>query len=155
MLGITHLLFAAILAFLLVNIFSFSHPILFFLLFCFAALLPDIDHPGSMLGRRLWPLSSVISFFFGHRGFLHSIFVPLAFLLLGWYFHAFWIGLALAGGYIAHLVTDMLTLSGVKPYWIGPRIRGFMRTGGFLEAVFFFLLLVFFVWLVVFKNTLI
>src|SRR3989338_4433837 len=114
MLGITHLLFAAILAFLLVNIFSFSHPILFFLLFCF-----------------------------------------LAFFLLGWYFHAFWIGLALAGGYIAHLVTDMLTLSGVKPYWIGPRISGFMRTGGFLEAVFFFLLLVFFVWLVVFKNTLI
>src|SRR3989344_9482222 len=103
MLGITHLLFAAILAFLLVNIFSFSHPILFFLLFCFAALLPDIDHPGSLLGKKIWPLSSVISFFFWHRGFLHSLFLPLAFLLLGWYFDSFWIGLALAGGYIAHL----------------------------------------------------
>lgn len=147
MLGITHVLFAAVFALLLLNIFPFSHPIHFFLLFCFAALLPDVDHPGSLLGRKLWPLSSVLSFFFGHRGLLHSLFIPMALLFLGWYFQVFWIGLALAGGYIAHLAADMLTLSGVRPFWIGPKVRGIIRTGGFLEGLFFFLMIVFFVWL--------
>ncbi|MDP3727893.1 MAG: metal-dependent hydrolase [bacterium] len=149
MLGITHLLFAVVFAFLFVNIFSFSHPIIFFLLFCFAALLPDVDHPGSTLGRKIWPLSSVISFFFGHRGFLHSIFVPLGFLALGYYLDVFWIGAAIAGGYCAHLVSDALTLSGIRPFWLGPKVRGIVKTGGLLEMVFFFLMLVFFVWLFV------
>ena len=145
MLALTHLVFAAICAFFLVNIFSFSHPVHFFLLFCFAALLPDIDHPGSTLGRKLWPLSLLISFFFGHRGFFHSLFVPLLFLGLAWYFNFLWIGLALAGGYCAHLVTDALTLSGVRPFWFGPKVKGIVRTGGLLELIFLFLLVVFFV----------
>jgi len=147
MLGITHVLFAAVFAFLLVNFFSFSYPVHFFLLFCFAALLPDVDHPGSTLGKKIWPLSWVISLFFGHRGFLHSVFIPIAFLFLGWYFHLLWVGIAIAGGYCAHLVSDALTLSGIRPFWFGPKVRGIIRTAGFLEMLFFFLMLVFFIWL--------
>ena len=145
--GITHLLVAVLCALFFVGFFSFWQYAVFFFLFLLAALLPDIDHPGSMLGKKLWPLSSMLCLFFGHRGLLHSIFVPLAFLFFGWYFGFFWIGLAFAGGYMSHLLADMLTLSGVKPFGIGPRIRGFMRTGGLLESLFFLLLLFFLLWL--------
>ncbi len=144
MLGITHVLFAAVFAFLLVNIFSFSHPVHFFLLFCFSALLPDIDHTRSILGKKIWPLSCVISFFFGHRGLLHSIFVPVIFLGLGYYFDVFWIGLAIAGGYCTHLMGDAFTFSGVRPFWFGLKIKGIIRTGGLLEMLFFFLLFLLF-----------
>lgn len=145
MLALTHILLAGVFAFIIVNIFPLSHPVHFFLLFCFAALLPDVDHPGSVLGRRLWPLSWIISFFFGHRGFFHGLFVPILFLSLGYYFDLLWVGVALAGGYCAHLVGDMFTVSGVKPFWLGPKVRGFIRTGGFLEVIFLFLLLLFFI----------
>lgn len=37
------------------------------------SLLPDIDHPKSVLGQRLRWLSVPISRAFGHRGFTHSL----------------------------------------------------------------------------------
>ena len=144
--GFTHLLLATLFALFFAPFFSFEKYIVFFALFVFAALLPDIDHPGSMLGKKLWPFSLLISFFFGHRGLLHSVFVPAGFLFLGWYFGLFWIGLALAGGYISHLIGDSLTVSGVQPFGIGPRFRGFIRTGGVLEFFFMLGLLLFLLW---------
>ena len=36
-------------------------------------LLPDIDHPKSLLGQRLKWLSYPIARAFGHRGFTHSL----------------------------------------------------------------------------------
>ncbi|WP_336703012.1 metal-dependent hydrolase, partial [Pantoea dispersa] len=36
-------------------------------------LLPDIDHPKSVLGQRLKWLSQPIARAFGHRGFTHSL----------------------------------------------------------------------------------
>ena len=145
--GSTHLLIAIIFALFFIPFFSFVHYVVFSVLFLFAALLPDIDHPGSMLGKKLWPFSSLISLFFGHRGLFHSIFVPILFLFLGWYFQILWMGLAFACGYMSHLLADSLTLSGVKPFGVGPRVRGFMRTGGLLECVFFVLLLLFLLWI--------
>jgi len=43
------------------------------ILCAFAALLPDIDHPTSTLGRRIYPISKLISSIFGHRGLTHSL----------------------------------------------------------------------------------
>ena len=144
--GFTHLLLAVLFVLPFAGFFSFGRYVLFFTIFLFAALLPDIDHPGSLLGKKLWPFSLLISLFFGHRGLFHSILLPLAFLFFGWYFSLFWIGLALAGGYISHLIGDSLTVSGVKPLGIGPKLRGFIRTGGLLEFFFMILLLVFLLW---------
>ncbi len=146
--GITHLLVAIVCALFFIQFFSFWKYMVFLILFLFSALLPDIDHSGSLLGKKLWPFSGVLSFIFGHRGLLHSVFVPFAFLFLGWYFNVLWIGLAFAGGYLSHLLSDSLTLSGVKPCGIGPKVRGFIRTGGILEGIFFLLLLLFLLWLV-------
>lgn len=37
------------------------------------SLLPDIDHPRSLLGQRLRWISAPIARAFGHRGFTHSL----------------------------------------------------------------------------------
>jgi|HigsolmetaAR206D_1030411.scaffolds.fasta_scaffold00003_122 inner membrane protein len=86
-------------------------------------LLPDIDHPGSTLGRRVRILSKPINMLFGHRGLTHT---PLALFLLtyllfvcsGWipwewkgYELSFCMGLIT--GYASHLLLDSLTLSGI------------------------------------------
>ena len=38
-----------------------------------SALLPDLDHPQSLLGRQLPWISGPLSRLFGHRGFTHSL----------------------------------------------------------------------------------
>lgn len=58
-----------------------------------SALLPDLDHPKSVLGQRLPWISKPLSRLFGHRGFTHSLLAVTA---------AVW-GLAHAGGYSAVL----------------------------------------------------
>nr|WP_082044038.1 metal-dependent hydrolase [Aeromonas sp. L_1B5_3] len=38
-----------------------------------SALLPDLDHPKSLLGQQLPWISKPLSRLFGHRGFTHSL----------------------------------------------------------------------------------
>ena len=42
-----------------------------------AALLPDIDHPESLIGRVFLPLSKYIQRKYGHRTVTHSVFAIL------------------------------------------------------------------------------
>ena len=48
-----------------------ANQILFMGLVLIGAALPDIDHPKSKLGSKF----RIISMFFEHRGFFHSLFV--------------------------------------------------------------------------------
>lgn len=79
------------------------------------SLLPDIDHPKSYLGKRLYPLSFFIHKLFGHRGFTHSL-LSTGFLGLAtsywWDVNPLFFG-GLILGYISHLLADMTTVSGV------------------------------------------
>lgn len=100
------------------------------------SLLPDIDEPGSYVGRRTSVgvlnarigLSSVIKSIFGHRGFTHSLLAALIvfmpYLLLAW--NPSLIGnemiatnivspllLGLGLGYLFHILGDMFSKSGV------------------------------------------
>ncbi len=148
MLSKTHVLVALLLGLVIVKFVELVHPILFVLIFCIASLLPDIDHPGSILGKRLWPFSLVLQVLVGHRGILHSLFVPAGFVFLGYYTGYVWVGVAVAGGYVSHLAIDAFTFSGVS--FLGPfsgRTKGFMRTGGVVEAGIFLGLLVALVWI--------
>ncbi|MGL5949410.1 MAG: metal-dependent hydrolase [Aeromonas sp.] len=83
------------------------------------ALLPDLDHPGSMLGRRLKFISVPLSKLFGHRGFTHSLLAVMA-LMLGLGQLSSWQALpsgvadALLVGYLSHLLGDMFTPAGVQ-----------------------------------------
>ena len=127
------------------------------------ALLPDIDHPQALLAQwkpagrggpfGLWRLvrplfipSMVLREALGHRGALHSVaagvvlctVVEYVAILAG----APGIGRALAWGYVAHLIADMLTRRGVPLAWPITRRRfAFprpitVRTGGFGEALY-------------------
>lgn len=86
-------------------------------------LLPDIDHPKSLLGQRLKWISKPIARAFGHRGFTHSLLAVFA-LLTTFYLKVpdTWIipADALQGmvlGYLSHILADMLTPAGVPLLW--------------------------------------
>ncbi len=110
-----------------------------------SALLPDLDHPKSVLGQRLPWISKPLSRLFGHRGFTHSLLAVAA---------AVW-GLnqslppdtlpmgvkdALIVGYLSHLLGDWLTPAGIPLFWpIKRRYRlpGWpLRSGGAIETGF-------------------
>ena len=86
-------------------------------------LLPDIDHPSSVLGQRFRWISKPIARMFGHRGFTHSLIAIGAGLWLLWVKlpAAMWLpadvmqGMVL--GYLSHIVADMLTPAGVPLLW--------------------------------------
>ncbi|MGB9886296.1 MAG: metal-dependent hydrolase [Moorellales bacterium] len=104
-----------------------------------AALLPDVDHPGSAAGRMAPGVSHVLRLGFGHRGFLHSL---LGAACTTWAICrlAALLGLAvpwqpLFAGYLVHLVLDTFTPGGVPWLWpLGVRVSvPLVRTGSILE----------------------
>jgi inner membrane protein len=116
-----------------------------------ASLLPDIDHPKSFVGRRLWFLSVPLAAVLGHRGMTHSL------LAIG-----LWIWLLLRGlawdqeltaaaatGYLSHLAGDWLTVGGIPLLW--PWRRRFQaplsfKSGGATEWALDIGLLAWLVW---------
>jgi inner membrane protein len=117
-----------------------------------AGLLPDIDSPGSTIGRRVWPVSSIVSATARHRGATHTVWfclaaalglgalTPVAGVYAMRYFHlhawpaAWLVGTLVLLGTLTHLVLDACTPSGIRP--LAPldwRPRGPVRTGGLLE----------------------
>lgn len=92
------------------------------------AAIPDIDHPGSTVGRRLSVVSKVLGSVVGHRGITHSLLASSILLLVGlnlqWPF-MFW----LCCGYLLHLVGDYLTDSGIPLLWPSPKRYRFVLVG--------------------------
>lgn len=102
------------------------------------ALLPDIDHPKSWIGRRARPISTTIAATLGHRGITHSAAaVVVGTALLVWLGHRRGAVSALAVGYLSHLAADMLTPQGLPLTWPFRRNWGFplCRTGSITEPV--------------------
>ena len=104
----------------------------------FGALLPDIDHPQSWVGRRTRPVSTALAAALGHRGITHSALavVFLVVLLLHGGFRQASVT-ALAVGYLSHLAADMLTPRGLRLAWPLRPIWGvpLCRTGSPMEAL--------------------
>lgn len=75
------------------------------------ALLPDIDHPQSALGRVLFFISIPLNKFFGHRKTVHGVFAWGIVALAGFFWQPlFWVGL----GALSHVFIDALNVSGVQ-----------------------------------------
>lgn len=116
------------------------------------ALLPDIDHPKSIIGRRAGLVGGVVRLGVAHRGALHSgLAAALVFLgasALPADLRVF--GVAFAGGYASHLVLDMMTGAGVPLFWPHKQRISLLpiRTGGLVEFVFMLGLLVGIGWMV-------
>ncbi len=102
------------------------------------SLLPDLDHPGSWIGRRSRPVSTAIASALGHRGVTHSAVAVLGLvaLLVHEGFRRGGVS-ALAVGYLSHLAADMLTPQGLPLAWPLRRCWGLKlcRTGSPMEAV--------------------
>lgn len=140
----THVLFGIFCALLILSIYSLDDEIIFFGVFVLCSMLPDIDMPRSRIGRKHRIVSSLLNIVFGHRGFIHTLFPALGLFALLYSFGSFSLGAAAFLGYMSHLVLDMLTPGGIRlfyPFW-GKEFRGFIRTSGFLEYVFFIALAV-------------
>ncbi len=110
----------------------------------FGALLPDIDHPRSWVGRRSKPVSTVMAAVLGHRGITHSA-VAVAGLvaLLAHSGSQRGAASALAIGYLSHLAADLLTPRGLRLAWPLRRTWGvpLCRTGSAAEPMIVLLLL--------------
>ena len=104
-----------------------------------AALLPDIDHPGSKLGRRVPVLPTVINKLVGHRTLTHSILVLIILTGMLFFIAPVFITIAFFVGYLSHLILDSFTVSGVPfLYPFKKRNYGlrFCYTQGIFEKVF-------------------
>jgi len=76
-----------------------------------SSLLPDMDHPKSVFGRMIYPVSGIISGIFGHRGITHSIFAVAVIIVSMFYFGATsgYIVSAISVGYLSHILADWMT----------------------------------------------
>ena len=84
----------------------------------FGSLLPDIDEPESFIGKRMLPLSAIVSFLFRHRGASHYLLTPVIIFTVA-IFTSGVVSLFLVGvafGYFFHLIGDMMTLGGIKGF---------------------------------------
>lgn len=136
MIARTHLAFG-LLAALLIHPSIGGNFWIFAIIVLIGSLLPDIDHPGSTLGSRIKPVSTFISATFGHRGFFHSLYIPIALAIGVWFFGwSSWI-MPLAIGYTSHLLGDAVTKQGLN--LLHPlstlRVQGFFETGSATEHV--------------------
>jgi inner membrane protein len=140
----TYILLGIVFFLLVKDYFPIGSNILFFALVLLGSILPDIDSPNSKINRWSGIIGKVVTFFFKHRGFFHSL---LFFGILFFIVQHFWNGYYAFGillGNIAHLIGDGITPAGVKIFYpfSNFKIRGPIRTGGMFEWVILFSLIV-------------
>jgi inner membrane protein len=150
MLAKTHVAFGILAGLLTLNYASVSNQLLFIALVILGVFVPDLDHPESKINNSL-KVTRIVPFFFKHRGFFHSIFAALLVFGLLWYYVGFIYGFGLFIGYLSHLISDALTVSGIN--FLHPlakfKIRGPIRTGTLSEALVFLLVIGIDAWLLV------
>lgn len=86
------------------------------------SLVPDIDEPNSIVGRKVKHLSGTLKKVFGHRGIIHTpFFLLIIFFLLFQIKNSIPIGnlllIGFVSGYISHLILDMLTPAGLMIFY--------------------------------------
>lgn len=103
------------------------------------AVVPDICHGGSKIGRAFPVVSKVINSLFGHRSFTHSLlFLVLMAVLMDSFVTNESVKAGILVGMVSHLVLDMATKNGIKllfPLTIRVRFPITTRTGGAVEHV--------------------
>ena len=110
----THLAFGFLVSLISINIFNINNKLLFILITALFSIFPDIDERSSKIGKKYKLASRIINFLFGHRGFFHSIYIPLILYFI-LYNIINEIGIAVLVGYFSHLLMDALTKNGIRP----------------------------------------
>ena len=103
------------------------------------ALLPDICHGGSLIGRKMPLVSKIVNTLFGHRSFTHSIlFLVIIAYLLNAFVPIEAVRVGFLVGMVSHFILDMATRNGIKllfPINITVRFPLTVKTGGSAETV--------------------
>lgn len=139
----THVLFGALVWFLLERFIEMPLYVLGFVLL--GAVVVDVDVKNSRFGNRWYfrPLQWMTK----HRGVIHSLVAGLFLSLIVGVF-SLWAGFGFGVGYVSHLLMDCFTLAGVRLFWpLKFRLRGFVKSGGWVEDVIFVFVLCLDVWL--------
>jgi inner membrane protein len=152
----THLAFSFCIFLLLIyyfnnffeNLSSFDKLIISFI-FIIASIIPDIDNSESKIGRHIKP----ISWFLKHRGFFHSIFLPLI-ISLPIYFYNKYYAIAFFIGYFSHLLLDMLNYKGIMLFYplSNFKIKGFIKSDGLFDSIIFVIFIVLMLFLIYLIN---
>jgi len=139
----THLAFGLLTALLAIDFFNIKNKLVFVLIAVFFSIFPDIDETKSKIGKKYKWTSKIINFIFGHRGFLHAVYIPLVLFFIFYGINEE-LGIAVLAGYFSHLFMDALTKKGIKPFYplLNKRTNGFFKTGSLLEKMFFLVMVV-------------
>ncbi|WP_409300208.1 metal-dependent hydrolase [Peribacillus sp. SCS-155] len=145
--GKTHIVGAVAAGALYLNLGgTVDQEVLFYGSLAVGSLIPDIDHKGSSIGRKIPFLDNIISAVFGHRSFTHSlVFLFLSFLLFKQTPWPVSVEFGIWLGMFSHMVLDMLTKQGIKFLWplkLNIGVPGGIKTGSLAERVFFSALIV-------------
>jgi len=134
----THLAFGFFVSLLFLDSLNIQNKSIFILIAILFSIFPDIDERKSKIGKKYKKISTVINFIFGHRGFFHSIYIPLILYFIFYNINNE-IGIAILIGYFSHLFMDALTKNGIRPLYpiINKKINGPIRTNSILEKIFF------------------
>lgn len=138
----THLAFGFLVSLLAIDFLNIKNKLLFVLIAIFFSIFPDIDERKSKIGKKYRKISWIINFIFGHRGFFHSIFIPLILFFVLYNINNE-MGIAVLVGYFSHLFMDALTKNGIRPLYplINKRINGFIKTNSIIEKMFFLIII--------------
>ncbi|MEI4790192.1 metal-dependent hydrolase [Bacillus sp. FJAT-53060] len=103
------------------------------------ALIPDLCHTKSKIGRKFPLLSTLISSVFGHRTFTHSLlFLLIIYFVATTYIPNDSLSIGLLVGMASHLILDAGTVNGIKflfPATIKVRLPFYVKTGSTGEQV--------------------
>ncbi len=141
----THLIIALFFSLIFLN--YFDNKFLFLLIVLISTFIPDIDSRFSKLGKR--KIFRPLQFFAGHRKIFHS-FLFLGLISFPLFFISKIIFFGFILGYGLHLFVDCFSVMGIKPFYpFEYKIKGFIRTGKFLESLIFYCFLFIDVWLII------
>lgn len=167
MLAPTHSVFGIFLTLIILAVFGIQWG-LHWTIILFAvlgAIIPDVDHPKSIIGKILFPISLPLERRYGHRTMTHSLFGWAIFTIIfavliglisflphisawGWAdLPLRWIA-AFSISYFSHLILDMFNRRGSQMFWpdpgrdVIPRNPKFRpESGSRIEILIFFILL--------------
>tara|TARA_Y100000310_G_scaffold89680_1_gene86793 strand:+ start:220 stop:678 length:459 start_codon:yes stop_codon:yes gene_type:complete len=138
----THLAFGLFISLLSLDFFDINNKLIFILVAIIFSIFPDIDERKSKIGKKYKKTSAIINFIFGHRGFFHSIYIPL--ILYAFFYYAnSEIAIAVLVGYFSHLFMDALTKHGIRPLapLINKKINGPIKTNSLSEKMIFLIII--------------
>ena len=99
----------------------YSNPMFIFFT-AFFALLPDIDHTKSFIGKLFYPVAKYLDKKFGHRTITHSLLVYILLGLLIGIIEKTWLDTTVYTkiyywAYGSHFILDMITLQGIPLFY--------------------------------------